>query len=55
MKDEWNDFEKYVFEKLNDITEELSRLKAHARFWGVTAGILGVAIAEFIIKTLDSR
>lgn len=51
MKDEWSDFEKYVFEKLEKLSSQVSSLRAQAALVGGIAGIIGVAICELVMKS----
>ena len=51
MKDSWSDFEKYVFEKLEKLSSQVSSLKAQAALVGGIAGIIGVAVCEIVIRS----
>jgi hypothetical protein len=50
VKEDWSDFEKYVFEKLERLTQDVSILKGKAAAWGAFAGIIGFGVCELIVK-----
>ena len=52
MRDNWTDFEHYVFDKLEKMSEEISGLKTKAAIAGGVAGIVGVAVCEMFIGYL---
>ncbi len=55
MKEDWSDFEKYVFQKLADIQEQLIVLRTQAAGWGALAGIVTVIIAEMISRSINAH
>lgn len=52
MKENWSDFEKYVFQKLGEMSEQISQLKTQAAVWGALAGLISVVLAEGIARAI---
>ncbi len=52
MNQNWSDFEKFVFQKLSTIEQEIASLKARAAVWGAAAGALTYVVSQFVIKAI---
>lgn len=50
MKENWSDFEKYVFGALERLDSRLSKLEGRASVWGALAGVVGAAVIEAAFK-----
>ena len=46
MKDNWTDFEKYVFDKLEKIDRRLTVIEVKAALWGSIAGLVTAAFLK---------
>lgn len=53
MRENWTDFEKYMFHAMGRLDSRLSKLEGRASVWGAVAGIIGAAVIEAIFKVIQ--
>lgn len=55
MRDNWTDFEKFVFKELKTISKEIYELKGKSAAWGAFAGAVAACLGDLVLKFLHVK